>query len=601
MSYFHRIWLLIPLALTAIVITYSIAGLDQLGLVHLHADQWRIIADYELLPFPASLLESQNGHRPVIPGLLHYINWMLLGNDQLAVLLLGYALAVLVALLLAMLAWRHSGNHSLGLLAGLLSVAVVLWVGNSGILYRSNESIHSYLVILPLILGLYLLAPDSKGEYAGSWPRSLALVLMGFTALLSFGTGLSVLPAFTLMALLLGHTRVALRVLLPALIAALLLYFVLLPDGGKSSGSSLITQLSPGAVITSLGYLLKWLSAPVSAAFIDTLPYADSYSLAVNHYLGPALALVSAVYLCHCLLQYLRKQRRPSTAEVVFAGMAVSMATAGAMVVVARAKFYVWYPDDVLNNRYFVWSTLYWLGVLALPLLRARQGVKLTTWGLVTSLVLALLVASSSDRIHGTAKLGRKQSDLVSLRFSLGIIADQGLWNIDKIHGWHFSAEEYLDVIARLKNRGVPIHALEVDQQWQQPVAIKGIEKGPKVGARLVSLDRQHPGGGQFAELRIGNPRADIQRAYIIDDKRRTVGYLMPYPTWHSPFAMSADGQPKRLYGLIRDYMPATNYSYLSLIEDGKQIRGKLNIQQGNARASAQQTMSIEEISEQHD
>ena len=74
MSYFHRIWLLIPLALTAIVITYSIAGLDQLGLVHLHADQWRIIADYELLPFPASLLESQNGHRPVIPGLLHYIN-----------------------------------------------------------------------------------------------------------------------------------------------------------------------------------------------------------------------------------------------------------------------------------------------------------------------------------------------------------------------------------------------------------------------------------------------------------------------------------------------------------------------------------------------
>ena len=75
----------------------------------------------------------------------------------------------------------------------------------------------------------------------------------------------------------------------------------------------------------------------------------------------------------------------------------------------------------------------------------------------------------------------------------------------------------------------------------------------------------------------------------------------MPYPTWHSPFAMGADGQPKRLYGLIRDYLPATNYSYLSLKEDGKQIRGKLNIQQGNARASAQQTMSIEEISEQHD
>ena len=199
-------WAVLTLCVLCLgVVLLSLAGVSQVGIDYLYADQWRIVGDYVTKPFPENVLGSQNGHRPVFPGLVHYGNWFVLGWEQKGVLWFGYLLALVCALSLLGLAKQVTAiSHAQCFCIGGLTLAMLLWPGAARTLYHSNESLHSYLVLLPLIVGLRAIVATSPG--AVSLRRSVTLwfvlVSLGLLAALSFGTGLMVLPGFVLMSLL---------------------------------------------------------------------------------------------------------------------------------------------------------------------------------------------------------------------------------------------------------------------------------------------------------------------------------------------------------------------------------------------------------------
>lgn len=496
-----------------------------------YADEWRHLLHAMTKPADASwlpwLAAPANGHRELATALarvaelqfLHGVPWLQIG--------LGASLWLACLWMLGQLALRPGAHawaapapvHAARALRWLAVVLPLAWLSAIRSQAHGNESLHSYVVVACLLGAVMLLV--APGDRARLW-RVLAAGVLGWLASLSFGTGMAVYAAL-LMVLLSQRAR--------ARDLALMLALALLALWIYSLGFRPTRQLQ-FAPIEQLDLLLRWLAAPWRAAlwpFIEPTaaaqlpgPLREPVGVIASHWqasFGPLAQArwpwlgIGAAGMTLWLVQAITtRTAREGASALRCAGLALAAfaIASGVLVVLARRDYFANNPDQLLAPRYFVWSTLFWGGLLLAWLDRASVRAAA---GVVLGLAIALLPSEGWMLHQGNTQ--RAVADQVATAVRVGVLPeDQALGETNLAHVravapllaarhalmWHWADAAWL---------GQPLPVL-------RPVVVTAFTVQP-VGNRLGEPGRRV----RFRSDAVG------PRLLLVDDSGRAVGLAM--------------------------------------------------------------------------
>ena len=346
-----------------------------------YADAWRFLARFLSLPFPRSVLDSENGHLALLPHLVRLAELHLFSANQQMQTAVGMLLA---ASTLALALWRlhrQALEPTRFWAMSLLLALGLFWLGNFRVLTHSSETVHAYAVTLCLFAGLALASH-------GGVRASVGAGLCALGASLCFGSGLAVFPAL-LLAMALRRARWTDYLPVVVLMLGTLALMLGLRAGGGGSA------MQPLDVLGRSEALLRWLGGPALFAswplwdpqIAAQVPSAhlravlETIAAAYEHQAGqvmvarwPHLAwgLLGALGFAGAILRSWR-QARPSA--VMGTALAAFALCVGGMIVLVRADYFAMHPDQLLAPRYVAWSSLFWAG-LGLVLLDALRPVR---------------------------------------------------------------------------------------------------------------------------------------------------------------------------------------------------------------------------------
>ncbi len=433
-------WRRLALALAALaIVAIGLLTIVDGGWRDPYADQWRMYPFYLLLPFPDSVLQLENGHRPVLPGLVRVAELYWRDGGQTLQLAVGALAALATLLILAAIALRdRSLPGERRWLAVATCAAGVFWLGNGRFLLHGNESVHGYLLTAFVAAAIALLLRPSAHPGRNLFVACLCAAGAAFC----FGPGIAAFVA-VIVVLVLDRRWRALPWVVLAIVLTLVLYFSLPGAGGVSA----VLHLQP---LENLRVSATWLASmwvhllqpfhdPEAARGLPgwlaslTTPIAQAWqgqfgSLWLRH--GPATVL-GLTAIGHVVVATVSSLRTPIASTVRRGGLALawfSIATAG-LVSLSRLDYFAQYPDQIMAQRYLPWSSLFWTGVLLTWLgSPSRQ-----RWPHVASatVVLALLAGTlaSSPAYRGWALQVRDGLAVQAAGVAVGTLAQsQPLW-----------------------------------------------------------------------------------------------------------------------------------------------------------------------------
>jgi hypothetical protein len=370
-------------AAAALLATAGLWLLSSLAAIALFAfrypafDQFRLYTHYLGLDFPASALQLENGHRPVLPALVRIAEVRWLHADQTLQIGLGVALALLTLVLIATTAWRERRDAVAGASSVLLAVLAVFWLGNARLLMHGNELVHIYLVSASAVLALLSVRAACDGRPV-QW-MAFAGVL-SLCATFSFGPGMASFAAMFLLAMVLRVPARAFAIPLLLFGAAIAFYVGALPGDSGVRGAVALRPMD------NLEVLVRWLSAPWVHAWLgfaqpgvfawnpgDTALERTLMATAQWAVVAPdggglfragavigGLGLAAYLFL---LASALRSVQPMPALQSLALGLASFGLAVGAIISLARLGYFEAIPMQVFADRYLPWSCLFWLGI----------------------------------------------------------------------------------------------------------------------------------------------------------------------------------------------------------------------------------------------
>lgn len=339
------------LGLAALWLLGTLATVANFGLRYPFFDQYRLYTWYLGLDFPASALQLENGHRPILPALVRIAEVHLSDADHRLQHLVGIALALATCFVIARTAWRDRASATAGATAVLLAVLAIFWLGAARTLIHSYEQVHIYLVTFCAVLALrcvYLAGQAHalrRMALAGAW---------ALAATFSFGSGIACFAAVFVLAVL---QRVPLRsFVLPGLlfVFAVGTYLGGLPgDGGVRDSLAL-------RPFDNLRVLLQWLSSPWFHAGLGAQGVIAAESKGV---VATAIGAFGLAAWLAMVAQAWRSAGRITAAASLALGVSTLGLAVGAVIALARLAYFDTYPDQVMADRYLPWPCLSWLGL----------------------------------------------------------------------------------------------------------------------------------------------------------------------------------------------------------------------------------------------
>jgi len=242
--------------------------------------------------------------------------------------------------------------------------------------------------------------------------------------------------------------------------------------------------------------------------------------------LGSALGALGLIIL---LLLCLRAWYRPKTVgtlESLALGIALFAAATAAMVALGRNDYFRIHPDQVLADRYVIWSQTFWLAlVLALV---ARLGPD--RWGSVVAKTVAIMLAFLLLPTHlaaiGWASAAERAMEQRAAQAQTGAI----------LAGYAQHADLPDDSVApqvidyyRTHSLG-PFRTARSRMMGRQlePAASANAQPQGLVDLRMKRLDQPAADGHRTwhieGRLAIGTPRPAIDGIVIVDQDRRVIG-----------------------------------------------------------------------------
>lgn len=389
-----------------------------------YADPWRFVDRFLSEPFWSAALAADNGHREVLPNLLRLAELHWCDGNQLLQIGAGLLLALATVGLVVRIARSLPAERRL---AALLAMsACIFWLGNGRKLAHANESVHLFLVLLSLLVGLRALASAEPQRCAPGLVAAAAALVATF----SFGSGVACFPAFAMVLLL---RRAPFRHWWPLGLAALVAVPSLLLGGDDALPRH-------WSLLGCLDLLLRWLGAPfvwmlsplLDPAHAARLPgewlpaIAGAIAAPVQELCGPPLAArwpslaFGGLGFALLLHRTWRQWRVGGPAlEPLALGVAWFAIAVGGMVVGLRVEYFDTYPLQVTTQRYLPWSMLLWAGLLLAHVARASSARR-ALWPV---LAFALLLTPSSVWTTRYAWKLRETAELTALGATVGVLA----------------------------------------------------------------------------------------------------------------------------------------------------------------------------------
>lgn len=481
--------------LAAVWAVWSIDVILDSGLRYPAFDQYHFYPGYLGSPFPRAAFELENGHRPVLPGLVRMAEVAWTGAGQMLQIGVGLVCVVLTVVLIA-LAGRRDGRSALqGGTTWLLVVLAVLWLANARMLIHGNEILAVYLVTGFTVAALWSVHA-ATGPHAVGWMAIAGLCALA--AVFSFGSGMAAFIAVFAMAWV---ARVRWRAWLAPMLmfaCALGLYLVGMPgDSGVRNSLSF-------APVANLMVGFEWLSAPWVHAWFrygepSPFPWAEAQGSGnaieaalrgsanlLQALLGARAARIEqAVIGAGGLLAWLaclghaRRHAGPLPRGCLVAlGVASFGLAVGALICLARLGHFEAHPADVLAERYLPWSTLFWLGLalyaIAAPRVRSVRR-ELAAAALAIALAVALYPSQCWWAGWAAAVYRSNQASAVAAQMD---IHDPARFP----DGLDASADDVRRTLAMMRERrlsmfGEPGHALWASG-WRPPVTLMPPQPG---------------------------------------------------------------------------------------------------------------------------
>jgi hypothetical protein len=224
-------------------------------------DQWRMYGNLLTLPFPGNIIHLENGHRPIVPNLVRYLELQWFAADQTLQIAVGTACAAMSVIVLAFAGWRDRSLNFAGRCAVVLvAVLTIFWLANARMLMHGNESLQVYLLILCVIIAASCAYTSAIRRTTG--PMMAASVACSI-AMFCFGSGVASFPALIALSILLRVRWQTLLIPIVTMVAMLLLYLYVLPD---DEGVRESLKLKPWQSIKTA---MTWLSSPWALGWLS--------------------------------------------------------------------------------------------------------------------------------------------------------------------------------------------------------------------------------------------------------------------------------------------------------------------------------------------
>lgn len=579
---------IVPLAALAFTLAavffvcYSFWTAFHYGLAHLYTDQWRIMATLLDHPFPQNLLESQNGHHPVLPSLIHYISVFVFHQDQRPAMWVGFGIAVTCVFWSGWVLYR-SESLSCFQKALLWSVATMalLHSVNGRLLYYANDSVHTYLVVLPLMVGIWLLATaknQRKGWLSGGWTLLTALAVLGVVGVFSFGAGAVLFPTFVVTALLAKERLWFLAALVLAGAVVIVTYLFLLP--GQGVGKAGVQTIEP-SLLQWLGTIPRMMSAPlvhmlehhVLALALPESARASLFHL-VRQWVGPALFVAAFLYLARHTIRQLINDRSGSALELYYLSLTIASVAIGLLVCFVRRILFLIFPSQAYQDRFMVWSMLFWLAFFSLLYLRSAstRSVTFGRIGLAGVVLFVLLMVGSNTHWEFRQQLKRNSmvATQAALRSSMNIHADY--WESIGL-----PAELFTRVSEGFRRREIPIIDPVFDSRYLMAFPSEpGLDGSELNFHETVLLENSRTNSpAVYVTASMGNEAPVV---YILSDTRQLVGILVLHAAHGSPMDFIRGRSPERLLsGYIHPFDSSVCYSYIFRNSAGVYVSGSVS------------------------
>lgn len=380
MSLRQRIPAVLLLILAATWLLSTLVAVLNFGLRYPAFDQYRLYTYYLGLDFPASALQLENGHRPILPALVRIAEVYLTDADHRLQHAVGIGLALATCFVIARTAWRGRASAAAGATAALLAVLSIFWLAAARTLIHSYEQVHIYLVTFCAVLALRCVF--RAGESRPVLNMALA-GLLALAATFSFGSGIACFAAVFVLAAL---QRLPPRsFVLPGLLFlfAVVAYLAGLPGEAGVRNSMALRPFD------NLRVLLQWLSSPFFHAGLNA-------SGGLAEWKGLVATLLGATGLVAWLLMVKRAwqaARTISATDSLALGVATLGLAVGAIIALARLDYFDTYPDQVMADRYLPWPCLFWLGIALAAAGRASASASAAVRALAPVLAVVLFLA----------------------------------------------------------------------------------------------------------------------------------------------------------------------------------------------------------------
>jgi hypothetical protein len=430
------------LALAALWLLGALVAMANFALRYPAFDQYRLYSYYLGMDFPASALQLENGHRPILPALVRIaeLHWGV--PDQRLQTVLAVLLALGTLATVALTAWRGRRSALSAATMVLLATLGLFWLGYARMMMHGYEMLHVHLISLSVVLAVVCVQRAGRGRPV--LPMALAGAL-ALAATFSFGPGIACFAAVFVLAAAMRLPPRCLVIPLLLLGLALLAYLGGLPGEAGVRGSLALRPLD------NLKAGLQWLASPFFHAWLgyaepgmlgwnpgtrpEEKPLLES-ARALAAWLGPDWKariglLIGLAGVIGWAWQLFRAWRHPQALGGVGAlalGLSSFGLAVGAIIALARLAYFDLHPGQLMADRYLPWPGLFWLG-LALAIAERAAASAAPVWRaaapvLAVALFLVLL-PSHRGEVGWSAAVhrGNQQS---------AVAAQLGLWDAER-------------------------------------------------------------------------------------------------------------------------------------------------------------------------
>ncbi len=336
--------------MAAVQLAITFSNLFASTLRHPFQDEFRLMTHYLLVPFPQSVLDLQNGHRPVFPGIVRHLELLWFDGSPWLQVATAWGAAVLVT---AMLLWDavRALPRILAAVAVCLIFTLLWWNANARMFTHPFETVGLFYLVSALMIGVWCMHADAHSHNrVRLWIGALLACVF---ATFSFGPGIATFAALFMVALLQRKRPVLLATIVCIALGTFAIYFWVLP--GSEGVRATSHYFSPGM---TLYFFIARMGAPLYEALM--MRSMDDTLRATLGVMCGCLMLIAGVT---SMFFDWRAKRTLSRLACVAIGLFVFGATANFIIAANRTEYFLMYPSQLFADRYLFWSCAAWLGM----------------------------------------------------------------------------------------------------------------------------------------------------------------------------------------------------------------------------------------------